>query len=107
MAEIGMHGTWVTGHQAPDLRGVTASARRGGTFSYYIPARIAGRGVGALLEREFREQALELSGSVAITSAQVDEATRRGIYPLLLSSESIASFRIERVDASGRDVSYA
>src|SRR5699024_1739546 len=66
-----------------------------------------GRDVGALLEREIREQALELSGSIAITPAQVDEATRRGIHPLLLRSESIASSRIERVDASGRDVSYA
>lgn len=40
-------------------------------------------------------------------SAQVDDATRRGIYPLLLRSEAIASSRIERLNASGRDVSYA
>ncbi|MDN5821931.1 MAG: Fic family protein [Brachybacterium sp.] len=48
-----------------------------------------------------------MSGLITASSAQVDEATRRGIYPLLLRSESIASSRIERINASPRDVSYA
>ncbi|MGO1505061.1 MAG: Fic family protein [Brachybacterium sp.] len=104
---MGIHGAWLAGHQAPDFRGVTAAARRGGSFSYYLPALLADQGVGALLDREVREEALEVSGQVAASSAQVDETTRRGIYPLLLRSESIASSRIERVNASSRDVSYA
>ncbi|MCT1652919.1 Fic family protein [Brachybacterium muris] len=104
---MGIHGSWLPGQQAPDFRGVTASERRGGSFAYYLPARLAGQDVGSLLEREVREEALELSGLLAATSAQVDEATRRGIYPLLLRSESIASSQIERIDASARDVSYA
>lgn len=104
---MGIHGTWLAGHQAPDFRGATATARRGGTFSYYLPARIAAQDVGAQLDREVREDALEVSGHVAALSAQVDEQTRRGIYPLLLRSESIASSRIERVNASSRDVAYA
>lgn len=104
---MGIHGAWRKGHQAPDFRGATASARRGGTFSYYLPARLVGHDVGALLEREVREEALEISGLITATSVQVDDATRTGIYPLLLRSESIASSRIERVSASGRDVSYA
>lgn len=104
---MGIHGAWLAGQQAPDFRGVTTAARRGGAFSYYLPARLAGQDVSALLEREVREEALEVSGLIAASSAQVDEATRRGIYPLLLRSESIASSRIERINASGRDVSYA
>lgn len=104
---VGIHGTWLAGRQAPDFRGTTAAARRGGSFSYYLPARFAERDVGALLEREIREEALEISGAITATSAQVDETMRRGIYPLLLRSESIASSQIERVRASGRDVSYA
>ncbi|PZP14099.1 MAG: Fic family protein [Brachybacterium faecium] len=104
---MGIYGSWLPGRQAPDFRGVTASERRGGTFAYYLPARLAGQDVGSLLEREVREEALELSGLLSATSAQVDEATRRGIYPLLLRSESIASSQIERIDASARDVSYA
>ena len=62
---------------------------------------------GGLLEREVREEALEITGAITAASLQVDESTRRGIYPLLLRSESIASSQIERVGASGRDVSYA
>ena len=54
-----------------------------------------------------REDALGVSAAITATSAQVDESTRHGIFPLLLRSESIASSRIERVNASGRDVSYA
>lgn len=104
---MGIHGTWLRGHQVPDFRGATAAARRGGSFSYYLPARLAEQDVGALLEREIREDALEVSGLITAMSAQVDDATRRGIYPLLLRSESIASSRIERLNASGRDVSYA
>ena len=104
---MGIHGTWLPGHQAPDFRGATASARRGGSFSYYLPALISDQDVGALLDREVREQALEVSNLVTAASAQVDDATRRGIYPLLLRSESIASSRIERINASPRDVSYA
>lgn len=104
---MGIHGTWLKGHQAPDYRGATASARRGGVFSYFVPAKLAGQDIGALLDREVREEALEASGLVTAASAQVDEATRTGIYPLLLRSESIASSWIERVAASGRDVSYA
>lgn len=104
---MGIQGAWLKGHQAPDFRGATAAARRGGTFSYYLPARLAEQDVGALLEREIREDALEASGLITAMSAQVDDATRRGIYPLLLRSEAIASSRIERLNASGRDVSYA
>ena len=104
---MGVHGTWLAGRQEPDLRGVTAAARRGGTFSYYLPARLAEHDAGSWLERDVREAALEVSGHVTTLSAQVDEATRQGIYPLLLRSESIASSRIEQVNASSRDVSYA
>lgn len=104
---MGIHGTWLTGHQEPDLRGATASAQRRGSFSYFVPAKLAGQDVGALLEREVREEALEISGLITAASAQVDEVTRTGIYPLLLRSESIASSRIERVAASGCEVSYA
>lgn len=104
---MGIHGSWLTGRQEPDFHGATAAARRGGTYSYYLPACLAEQDVGALLVREIREEALEIAGLITATSAQVDEATRRGIYPLLLRSESIASSRIERVDATGRDVSYA
>ena len=104
---IGVHGTWLAGRQEPDLRGVTAAARRGGTFSYYLPARLAEHDAGSWLERDVREAALEVSGHVTTLSAQVDEATRQGIYHLLLRSESIASSRIEQVNASSRDVSYA
>lgn len=104
---MGMHGTWLTGHQKPDLRGATAAERRGGSYSSYLPARLMGAEVGALLERDVREEALEIAGAITAASLQVDETTRRGIYPLLLRSESIASSQIERVGASGRDVSYA
>ena len=104
---MGVHGTWLAGRHEPDLRGVTAAARRGGTFSYYLPARLAEHDAGSWLERDVREAALEVSGHVTTLSAQVDEATRQGIYPLLLRSESIASSRIEQVNASSRDVSYA
>lgn len=104
---MGIHGSWLPGRQQPDFRGATAAERRGGAYSYYVPARLAEQDVGALLGRELREEALEIASLITATSAQVDEATRRGIYPLLLRSESIASSRIERVNASGRDVSYA
>lgn len=104
---MGIHGTWLAGRQAPDFRGSTAAERRGGTFSYYLPAHLADQDVGALLDRDVREYALEVSAQVATTSAQVDEATRQGIYPLLLRSESIASSQIERINASTRDVSFA
>lgn len=104
---MGIHGTWLAGHQAPDFRGASAAARRGGAFSYYLPARLTDQDVGAQLDRAVREEALEVSGLITAASAQVDEATRRGIYPLLLRSESIASSRIEQVNASSRDVSYA
>lgn len=104
---MGIHGSWLRGEQPPDVRGVTAAERRGGSFSYYLPARLAGQDVGTLLEREVREEALEVSTLVSTTSALVDEDTRRGIYPLLLRSESIASSQIERIRASARDVSFA
>lgn len=104
---MGIHGTWLEGRQPPDFRGTTATERRGGAFWYYLPARLADRGVGALLEREVREYALEVSTLIATTSAQIAEATRQGMYPLLLRSESIASSQIERINASPRDVSFA
>lgn len=104
---MGIHGAWLSGQQKPDLRGVTAAERRGGTYSSYLPARLASGDAGALLELDVREEALEIAGAITAASLQVDESTRRGIYPLLLRSESIASSQIERVGASGRDVSYA
>lgn len=104
---MGTHGTWLPGRQEPDFQGVTASDRRGGSSSYYLPATLNGQDVGTLLDREVREEALDVAGRITATSAQVDEATRRGIYPLLLRSESIASSQIERIDASARDVAYA
>ena len=104
---MGIHGTWLAGRQAPDFRSSTAAERRGATFSYYLPAHLADQDVGALLDRDVREYALEVSAQVATTPAQVDEATRQGIYPLLLRSESIASSQIERINASTRDVSFA
>ena len=55
---MGVHGTWLAGRQEPDLRGVTAAARRGGTFSYYLPARLAEHDAGSWLERDVREAAL-------------------------------------------------
>lgn len=100
-------GSWQRGVQEPNLRGVTASERRGGTFSYFLPARIAGQDPGGLLDRDLREEALEISAQITASTAAVDEATRRGIFPLLLRSESIASSRIERIAASPRDVAYA
>lgn len=104
---MGIHGNWLSGHQAPDLAGATPAARRGGSFRYFLPAHLAQQDVGASVDREVREAALEVSASIAATSAQIDESTRRGIYPLLLRSESIASSRIERVEATPRDLAYA
>ena len=74
---MGIHGTWLAGRQAPDFRSSTAAERRGATFSYYLPAHLADQDVGALLDRDVREYALEVSAQVATTPAQVDEATRR------------------------------
>lgn len=104
---MSIHGAWLSGQQKPDLRGVTAAERRGGTYSSYLPARLASGDAGALLELDVREEALQIAGAITAVSLQVDESTSRGIYPLLLRSESIASSQIERVGASGRDVSYA
>ncbi|PZO61946.1 MAG: Fic family protein [Pseudoxanthomonas suwonensis] len=104
---MGFHGSWLPGRQQPDFRGATAAERRGGTYSSYLSARLASGDAGALLELDVREEALQIAGAITAVSLQVDESTRRGIYPLLLRSESIASSQIERVGASGRDVSYA
>lgn len=103
---MAIHGSWRTGHQAPDLRGIGAE-RRGGTFRYYLPPRLAAADVGAHLSRAVREEALEVSAAITTTSVQIDEPTRASLFPLLLRSESIASSEIERIRASPRDVSYA
>lgn len=104
---MGVAGSWLPARRTPDPRGLTASERRGGTFAYYLPARLAGQDVASLLERDVREEALETAAHIATTSALVDERTRTGIYQLLLRSESIASSMIERISAQPRDVAFA
>lgn len=104
---MGIHGTWLPAERRPDPRGLTSAERRGGRFSRYLPPRLASQDVAAQLDRDVREDALEVAAEISVVSAQIDDATREGIFPLLLRSESIASSMIERIAATPRDVSYA